>query len=204
MPSLILPCTFDELPRDIRRFLQKGVYRKLNKHGNPPDEVRGYPITIFALATNLGGAYVSTWDKVKGMTILYPSPFDNLLFPLELLAKPEYKGFIKEDHSKSLEHLQKWQHDMWQDNERQLASVPNGYRENGMLRFRENERQYNKQAEEIRHEIDKVFSGKGERTQEVREFLSKKEEFQKQWFDKFLEMYERKFGYKYHTDIITV
>jgi hypothetical protein len=135
---------------------------------------------------------------------LFDHPFDNILFPLELLAKPEYREFIKETHSISLRNLEVWKHAMWQNNERQLDSVPNGYRENGMLRFRENECQYNKQAEEIRQEIDEVFSGKRERTTEVREFLSKKEDAQKQWFDKFLKHYNRKFGDNYHTDIITL
>jgi hypothetical protein len=133
-----------------------------------------------------------------------PHPFDKILFPVELLAKPEYREFIKETHSISLRNLDGWKYAMWQDNERQLDSVPNGYRENGMLRFRENERQYNKKAEEIRLEIDEVFSGKRERTTEVREFLSKKEEAQKQWFDKFLKKYQLRFNINYHTDIITL
>lgn len=183
MPSLILPCTFDDLPRDIQRYLQGKRYTRLDKYGNPKPKI--LPKDYFG----------SIMDK-------FSHPFDKILFPLELLAKPEYKGFIKETHSKSLEHLQKWQHTAWQDNERQLDSVPNGYRENGMISFRENQENYNKKAEEIRREIDEVFSGKRERTQEVRAILSKKEALQKEWFDTFLEIYQRKFGGKYHTHII--
>jgi hypothetical protein len=175
MPSLILPCTFDELPRDIKSFLLKGTYRRKSDHAK-----NRFPLDFNG------------------------NPFDKILFPLELLIKPEYRDFIKETRCKSLEHLQKWHHTAWQDNERQLDSVPNGYRENGMLRFRGNERQYNKQAEEIRQEIDIFFSGKRERTQEIRDFLSKKENLQKEWFDNFLRNYHRIYAAKYHTDIITL
>jgi len=183
MPSLILPCTFDELPRDIKRYLQGKHYARLDKYGNPKPKI---------LAKDY---FRSIMDK-------FDHPFDKILFPLELLAKPEYREFIKETHSISLRNLEGWKYTMWQDNERQLDSVPNGYRENGMLRFRENQRQYNKKAEEIRLEIDEVFSGKRERTTEVREFLSKKEEAQKQWFDKFIKKYQLRFDINYHTDII--
>ena len=115
-------------------------------------------------------------------------PFETILYPKSMLAKPEFRQFIKDHKEHSYTHLTKWEDEKFQENKRMLASVPSDYYQNGIARFREIEEQNKKMADAIRKEIEEVHEEfeKDQLNIEVKEYLQKKKELQEKWFETFV------------------
>jgi hypothetical protein len=118
--------------------------------------------------------------------LMMDHPFEETLFPKNLLVSPENRHIIKEDLNKTCAYWNNWKNEMWQENERMLAGVPSDFRQNGLIRFREKEAQYNKQHEEYINFAQSVFNGDLPWTDEVKEYVAKKEVEQKAWWEHFL------------------
>jgi len=130
--------------------------------------------------------------KKISLSLRHGHPFEETLFPKNLLVSHENRHIIKEDLNKTCAYLEKWKYDMWQENERMLAGVPCDFRQNGLIRFREKEAQYNKQHEEYIVLAKSVFNGDLPWTDEVKEYVAKKEVEQKAWWEHLLSINYKK------------
>lgn len=159
------PCTIHELPKELSVFLL-------------------YDSSKVAL---VGTFYIKEKEFYVSKR-LCEHPFEEILFPKNLLVSPEHKHLIKEDLNKTCAYWNKWKYEMWQENERMLASVPSDFRQNALISFREKEAQYNKQYEEYITLAKSVFTEDLPWTDEVKEYLAKKEVEQKAWWEAFLSL----------------
>lgn len=158
------PCTIHELPKELNAFL------------------------LYDSSKVLRVGYFYIKEKVFYLIKrLCEHPFEETLFPKNLLVSPEHKHLIKEDLNKTCAYLNKWKYEMWQENERMLAGVPSDFRQNALISFREKEAQYNKQYEEYINLAKSVFTTEDlPWTDEVKEYVAKKEVEQKAWWQAFL------------------